>query len=111
MLYNNNEYDYNVTDDLSDSDICVCLLAYIPELLENSDKTSYSIAELEQAFGECEFSATSDDIYGDNYLYRFRYNGYRMAINSYRELGYDEEDIEYIYVFGDVTVENNGTEA
>lgn len=98
LFYNKNEYNYNVIDDLSDSDTCGMILAYISELTDNPDKTEYSPDELSALFGSYEKQVEPESDFTVGYTsYKYHFGGYTF----YAELGTGEEKMEYIFVWKD----------
>ncbi len=96
MFYENEDdvYNYEIHDDAPENAECLTIYANLGELIKSSGKTAFSINDLQNIFGDYQFT---DDLNNDFYplcYYRFTFGDYVINIES------DHKDplVEYVYV-------------
>ncbi len=81
LFYDHDNYG-DESDDVSPNVRCNHIIAMLSEWLNTPDKEAYTITELENIFGKCEFI---DDLNNDDFpycYYRFAYGDYLITVES-----------------------------
>ncbi len=96
MYYDNEEYNYEIDDDLVSYSVCTALYVHVTELFKDSSKDLYSMEELAEVFGKYEFIDDLDnDEMGPNCIYKFTYGDYTFSV----EADHKNPSADYITVF------------
>lgn len=96
-------YDYEKHDDVDNSDKCLHMYVSLSELLDTPDKTEYTIEELQQVFGDYEFTDDLENDFDPLCYYKFTLGNYEINIES----DHKNPSVEYVYVFESDTSDEN----